>query len=78
MTHMEAMPKLGYRAPEAATYLGISQSKFLEMVKQGRMPKPCKIDGCTLWRADALLDAFNALTNGSAQTNPWDEAVGQN
>jgi predicted DNA-binding transcriptional regulator AlpA len=30
---------------EAATYIGVSASKFDEMVIDGRMPKPRQIDG---------------------------------
>jgi predicted DNA-binding transcriptional regulator AlpA len=37
------------RAPDAAAYIGVSQSKFRELVKDGRMPPPFYIDGCAVW-----------------------------
>lgn len=33
----------------AATYIGISTTKFDELVADGRMPKPKRIDGRKVW-----------------------------
>lgn len=67
--------KLGYRLPDAALYIGVSETKFRQMVQDGRMPKPYRIDGIVLWRYDDLQAAFDRLTRES-DGNPWDKAVG--
>ncbi|MDF1769869.1 hypothetical protein [Maricaulis sp.] len=66
---LHQMPKLGYRAKDAAVYLGLSETKFHNMVKDGRLPKPRRIDGCVVWRADELVSAFNRLTDGEGPSN---------
>jgi len=53
--------KLGYRKPDAAEFLGLSVSKFDEMVKDGRLPQPFSIDGCKVWDVYDLDAAFEAL-----------------
>jgi excisionase family DNA binding protein len=45
----------------AADYLGISPSKFDQMVQDGRMPRPKKIDGRRAWCVRALNAAVDAL-----------------
>lgn len=62
----------GLRAQEAAMYIGIGRSKFFEMVNAGRLPKPKKIDGCSVWDRFALDAAFDNLDNDDDE-NPWDE-----
>ena len=37
------------KADRAAAYLDMSRSKFLELVEQGRLPKPKVIDGIRVW-----------------------------
>ena len=37
------------RADRAAAYLDMGKSKFLELVSQGRLPRPVRIDGITSW-----------------------------
>lgn len=62
----------------AAAYIGIGTTKFDEMVADGRMPKPKRVDGRVLWDRFALDGAFEALpTDGQAdqEENPWDETV---
>ena len=39
-----AYPPRGMDAERAAAYLGIGRSKFLELVEQGRMPKPVRLE----------------------------------
>ena len=64
-------PRLLPRVP-AAKYCGTGTSKFDEMVRDGRMPKPMKIDSLSLWdrhRIDAAIDEMS----GDDGPNPWDE-----
>lgn len=64
----------GLKREEAARYVGISASKFDEMVKDGRMPIPKEIDACRVWDRLALDAAFEALPDREA-ANPWDRSA---
>ena len=44
-------------------YIGVSPSKFDEMVEDGRMPKPIPIDGRRVWDIRKLDAAFDALSS---------------
>ncbi len=57
---------------EAATYIGVSPSKFDELVKDGRMPKAKRIDGRAVWDRKRLDAAFEALPDGQEGRNPFD------
>jgi hypothetical protein len=59
---------------EAAQYIGVSTSLFDEMVSDGRMPSPKRINTRTVWDIRQLDLAFDALPNGKEQ-NPWDDAI---
>lgn len=58
---------------EAAAYLGFSARKFDELVADGRMPKPKRIDGVVVWDLRRLDFAFDALPDedGQVSENPW-------
>jgi hypothetical protein len=70
-----SLPPLGVNRAEAAALIGVSATKFDEMVKDGRMPGAKKIDGRLVWSVRALTQAFDALPDGS-QGNPWDKLCG--
>jgi predicted DNA-binding transcriptional regulator AlpA len=40
-----AYPPRGLRASRAAAYLGMSENSFLNLVEEGKMPKPLQIGG---------------------------------
>ena len=51
-------------AGQAARYLGVSRSKFLQNVKTGVYPKPIRDGGNTLWDVrvlDNMVDAQSGL-----------------
>ncbi|MBM3090264.1 hypothetical protein GFB56_05480 [Ensifer sp. T173] len=50
-------PPRGMRREEAARYVGVSVTKFDQMVSDRRMPRPKRIDGCVVWDR-IMLDAF--------------------
>jgi predicted DNA-binding transcriptional regulator AlpA len=62
----------GLSRVHAAAYIGISPSLFDEMVADGRMPKPKRINSRTVWDRRRLDDAFESLP-GDADLNPWDQ-----
>lgn len=57
-----AYPPRGLCRDEAARYIGVGPTKFDEMVADGRMPKPKRIDSRTVWDRVALDVHFNALS----------------
>lgn len=61
----------GIRREAAAAYIGVSPSKFDEMVADGRMPKAKRIDGCVVWDVRRLDLAWDALPDEN-ERNPWD------
>jgi predicted DNA-binding transcriptional regulator AlpA len=69
----KSQPRRGLRRVEAAIYIGISPTKFDEMVKDGRMPRPKRMDGATVWDLRKIDLAFEALPDeGDDAGNPWD------
>ncbi len=77
--HFAYPPRL-LRADRAAAYLDMSKSKFLEVVDQGRLPKPVRIDGITSWNRRELDSAVEDLKEGedSRRTNPIEAHYGLN
>ena len=49
---------------DAAGYVGLSATKFDELVAGGRMPRPLRIDGCVRWDRRTLDAAVDALLDG--------------
>lgn len=62
-------PRRGLRKADAAAYLGVSASKFDEMVREHRLPSGFAIDGCRIWDIHDLDMAFDLL-KGSAVQSP--------
>lgn len=71
----------GLSRVEAAAYVGIGATKFDELVGDGRMPKPKKIDGRRVWDRHQLDFAFAALPDEAGRTDTtesgdiWDRPV---
>ena len=61
----------GLSRVQAAEYIGVGVTKFDEMVSDGRMPRPKRIDGRTVWDRVRLDEAFDALDNEAAKSE-WD------
>ena len=62
----------GLKREVAACYVGVGPTKFDDMVRDGRMPKPWRVDGRTIWdrfKLDAALEDLPTET----EANPWDE-----
>ena len=65
------LPRRGLSRDEAAAYVGIGSTKFDELVSDGRMPKPFRIDGRVIWDIYDLNSAIDRLKEVVA-ANPWD------
>lgn len=61
----------GLSRVQAAEYIGIGVTKFDELVGDGRMPKPKRIDGRTVWDRMQLDAAFTAIDG--AEVNEWND-----
>jgi len=73
LSQLRPVPRRGLSRIEAAMYLGISLSKFDDLVEDTRMPKARLIDGRKVWDIYELDMAFDNLPHdGSASTaNSW-------
>ena len=58
-----SLPPRGLSRVQAAAYFGISATLFDEMVADGRMPKPVRINARTVWDRVKLDEAFAALSD---------------
>jgi len=69
------IPRRGLSRTEAAIYVGVSTTKFDQMIGDGRMPKPRRIDARRVWDIRALDQAFDSLPGGEdhIERNPWDD-----
>lgn len=65
-------PPRGLQRDQAAGYVGIGPTKFDEMVADGRMPQPKRIDGRKVWDRVALDIAFDQLPDDGEPANDWD------
>jgi excisionase family DNA binding protein len=66
-------PRRGLSRVEAARYIGISASKFDQLVADGRMPAAKRLDGRRLWDVRALDLAFDDLPDedSAAAADTW-------
>lgn len=69
-----SLPPRGLSRVEAAAYVGVSASLFDELVKDGRMPRPKRVNARTIWDRKRLDEAFEAIPDGESRAaNPWDD-----
>jgi predicted DNA-binding transcriptional regulator AlpA len=66
----------GLRAVAAAAYLGVSKSKFLELVQEQRLPSPIAIDAIRVWDRLELDAAFDGIKTQPMPVNSFDAILG--
>lgn len=71
-TFQSTVTPRGLQREVAARYVGISPTKFDEMVSDGRMPGPKMIDRRKVWDRLALDAAFDDLPSVAEDENEWD------
>lgn len=69
-----AYPPRGLSREEAARYVGVGVTKFDEMVADGRMPRPKRIDGRVVWDRLKIEAAFTDLPEERV-LNPLDRIL---
>jgi hypothetical protein len=68
-----SLPPRGLSRLQAAEYIGVGPTKFDDLVADGRMPKPKRIDSRTVWDRAQLDDAFSALDDeATADRGGWE------
>jgi hypothetical protein len=70
-------PPIGLSRLQAAEFMGVSPTKFDQMVADGRASPPRRIDGRKVWDRRELEFAFAALpadANNEDRPNEWDNA----
>lgn len=67
--------KRGLNRMESSEYVGISSSKFDELVSDGRMPKSKRVDSRKIWDRFELDVYFSELPDDGSvvAVNPWDK-----
>ena len=70
------IPVRGMRLSDAASYMGMSDSKFLLMVHEGRIAAGFKIDRMTVWDIRDLDIAFDELKGNGLKNMALDNAWG--
>jgi predicted DNA-binding transcriptional regulator AlpA len=71
LSEVRPVPRRGLSRDEAAMYIGISAAKFDELVTDGRMPAPVRIDARKVWDIRSLDLAFDALPREDPTPNSW-------
>ena len=69
----------GLRADDAASYLGMSKTKFLELVDKGTIPRAFTIDSIKIWDRfdlDAVIDAAKEV-EAPSKNNSFDKIMGR-
>jgi predicted DNA-binding transcriptional regulator AlpA len=78
LSNIRPVPRRGLSRVESAIYVGVSATLFDEMVKDGRMPMPKRINGRVVWDIRALDEAFEALPDedgrkgSNCEPSPWE------
>ena len=65
-------PPRGLSRGQSAVYVGVKPTLFDEMVSDGRMPAPKRINSKTVLDRQALDEAFAGLPSDE-DANPWEE-----
>lgn len=74
LSYTRPLPRRGVSQIEGAMYIGVSSSKFLQLVADGRMPRSAKVDGRKIWDLRAIDAAFDELLYGSETSDKsWDD-----
>lgn len=70
------LPPRGLSHAQAAAYIGVSVTLFDEMVKDGRMPRPIRINTRVLWDRLQLDEAFVVLSDTRISgDDPWSKVA---
>jgi predicted DNA-binding transcriptional regulator AlpA len=69
-----SLPPIGLCREVAAAYIDVSPTKFDQMVADGRMPKPKRVDGRRIWDRIKIERYFAAIPgdeDGTEGNDKW-------
>lgn len=69
-----APPRRGLNRAQAAAYIGVSPTKFDDLLRDAKMPGPKRVGGRRIWDRHAIDAAFDALDppGDDGVKNEWD------
>ena len=71
-----SLPPRGLSRVQSAAYIGVSATLFDELVRDGRMPQPIRLNSRLVWDRLQLDDAFVALSDIATDGNdPWSKVA---
>lgn len=71
-----SLPPRGLSRVQSAAYIGVSVTLFDELVRDGRMPQPIRLNSRVVWDRLLLDDAFAALSDGPRDgDDPWSKVA---
>ena len=73
LSAVRSLPRRGLSREEAAIYIGVGTSKFDEMVADGRMPRPRRIDTRKVWDVLELDVHFVDLPRDGEVDSSWND-----
>jgi predicted DNA-binding transcriptional regulator AlpA len=66
------LPPRGLSRVQSAAYIGVSVTLFDELVRDGRMPQPIRLNSRVLWDRFQLDEAFASLSDSDrGGDDPW-------
>lgn len=68
---LEVVPQRGLSRQEAARYVGISTTKFEELIGEGQMPRTFRIGSRTIWDLRKLDAAFDLLSGPEEEADSF-------
>ena len=68
-----SLAPIGLPRTHAAEFIGVGTTKFDQMVNDGRMPQPRRVDGRKVWDRRLVEEAFAQLPMTESAQNPWHE-----
>ena len=72
----QSLAPRGLSRVQAAAYIGVSPALFDQLVQEGRMPKPTRINVRIVWDRIKLDEAFAALSDDYKDTDdPWSKVA---
>jgi hypothetical protein len=69
------LPPRGLCREAAAEYIGVSPRKFDELVADGRVSRPIKIDGRSIWDRKRLDQNLDALGGNAEDVDQWKDGA---
>jgi predicted DNA-binding transcriptional regulator AlpA len=74
-------PPRAMRSDQAGAYLSMSESNFLRLVKERRLPKGKRLDGIVFWdrvALDSFVENYEGEADETTVEDKWSKILGDN